>query len=245
MRRPHISYIVCTTPRSGSGLLCEALWNTQLAGKPDEYFYRENLKRWGAKSYADYIDAIIEHGTTPNGVFGLKLMWAQVRPLQIKVFLRAPHLAKLRMPILLGSLFSDPRYIWLTRRDKLRQAVSFHRAMKTRNFRSVDGDTEEPSQTPDFDFRAIHRWMKRLERWDACWQSFFDANRIAPLVVVYEDDLEHGYQEAGLRILEYLKIPVPQGLTFHASRRKQSDELSEAFVRLYQERRKRRSGLAE
>src|SRR6267142_4337583 len=36
------SYLVCATPRSGSTLLCEALSNTGLAGRPEEYF--ETLK---------------------------------------------------------------------------------------------------------------------------------------------------------------------------------------------------------
>ena len=36
--RPHSSYIVCATQRSGSTLLCEILKNTYLAGYPEEYF---------------------------------------------------------------------------------------------------------------------------------------------------------------------------------------------------------------
>jgi len=36
--KPHTVFIVWATRRSGSGLLCEALWNTGLAGRPDEYF---------------------------------------------------------------------------------------------------------------------------------------------------------------------------------------------------------------
>jgi LPS sulfotransferase NodH len=239
MKPPRTSYIVCATPRSGSGLLCEALWNTELAGRPNEYFYREDLKRWGASSYAEYIDAVIENGTTPNGVFGVKLMWDQIRYLRIKIYLRAPQFAKFRLPALLGSLFPNPHYIWLTRRDKLKQAVSFYRALETRSYRSP-GDAEPRPKAPEFHFRAIDRVFRKLHKWDASWRNYFDKHRISPLVVVYEDDLEQGYQDISLRILEYLKIPVPPDLAFHASRRKQSDELSEAFVRLYQETRRRK-----
>jgi LPS sulfotransferase NodH len=35
---PKISYLICTTPRSGSTLLCELLTGTGVAGRPDEYF---------------------------------------------------------------------------------------------------------------------------------------------------------------------------------------------------------------
>ena len=36
---PHTCYLVCTTHRTGSVLLCEALRDTQLAGAPDEYLW--------------------------------------------------------------------------------------------------------------------------------------------------------------------------------------------------------------
>lgn len=35
---PEISYLVCATPRSGSTLVCKALTQTGVAGKPEEYF---------------------------------------------------------------------------------------------------------------------------------------------------------------------------------------------------------------
>lgn len=36
--KPEISYLVCATPRSGSTLVCKALTQTGVAGKPEEYF---------------------------------------------------------------------------------------------------------------------------------------------------------------------------------------------------------------
>src|SRR3954468_249168 len=45
MPQPQASYLVCATPRSGSTLLCEALCNTGVAGRPAEYF--EALRRSG------------------------------------------------------------------------------------------------------------------------------------------------------------------------------------------------------
>jgi LPS sulfotransferase NodH len=236
--KPRTSYIVCTTPRSGSGLLCESLWRTGLAGKPDEYFHRENYKRWGASSYAEYVAAVLENETTPNGVFGAKLMWTQVRNLRRKLFLRAPRLARFRLPDMLDCLFPNLHYIWLTRRHKLRQAVSFYRALETGSFRSPQEGAEPQLREPRFDFRAIDRLRRKLEKWDACWEHYFHRHGISPLVVVYEDDLEQGYRDAAARVLEHLKISVPSDLTFHAGRERQSDHLSDAFVRLYQETRR-------
>jgi LPS sulfotransferase NodH len=38
MTEPHRSYLVCSTPRSGSTLVCKALRETGVAGRPEEYF---------------------------------------------------------------------------------------------------------------------------------------------------------------------------------------------------------------
>src|SRR6478735_8160925 len=36
--KPNSSYLVCATPRSGSTLVCHALEETGIAGRPEEYF---------------------------------------------------------------------------------------------------------------------------------------------------------------------------------------------------------------
>ena len=38
MTAPEMSYLICSTPRSGSTLLCEAMINTGIAGRPEEYY---------------------------------------------------------------------------------------------------------------------------------------------------------------------------------------------------------------
>ncbi|MBE9506501.1 MAG: hypothetical protein IMY86_00490, partial [Chloroflexi bacterium] len=53
--RPHTSYLICATNRSGSSLLCEALKNTGIAGRPEEYFWRDDepfwSERWSVSTY--------------------------------------------------------------------------------------------------------------------------------------------------------------------------------------------------
>jgi trehalose 2-sulfotransferase len=52
---PRLSYLICTTPRSGSTLLCELLAATGIAGRPDEYF--QQLRSTGQPmSPRDYLD---------------------------------------------------------------------------------------------------------------------------------------------------------------------------------------------
>jgi trehalose 2-sulfotransferase len=51
------SYFICTTPRSGSTLLCELLEGTGVAGRPDEYF--QQLRTTGMPMTArDYLDGV-------------------------------------------------------------------------------------------------------------------------------------------------------------------------------------------
>src|ERR1700676_5360074 len=79
LMQPPISYLVCGTPRSGSSLLCEALINTEIAGKPEEYFQPRNeivwSERWSTPNYAEYLASTFKECTTANGVFGAKMMW--------------------------------------------------------------------------------------------------------------------------------------------------------------------------
>ena len=77
--RPVQSYLVCATPRSGSTLLCEALGSTDLAGPPAEYFLPKDdghwCREWDVKGFEAFVDRALAAGSTPNGVFGAKVMW--------------------------------------------------------------------------------------------------------------------------------------------------------------------------
>ena len=134
MVQPHTSYLICATPRSGSFLLCEALINTGIAGNPGEYFWQGDeptwAERWNVSSYAGYLAKAIEQGTTPNGVFGAKMMWGYFDDFIGKVRHIAPY-AEAPLPRLLPMVFSNLHYIWITRRDKVRQAVSHWKALQT------------------------------------------------------------------------------------------------------------------
>ena len=73
------SYMVLSTPRVGSNLLCRSLENTKLLGFPSEWFnpifVREICKRLGKKkfNFKQYVKTIKKGSKTQNGVFGLKV----------------------------------------------------------------------------------------------------------------------------------------------------------------------------
>src|SRR5262245_41874422 len=72
-------YIVCSTQRTGSTLVCRALRDTELAGQPLEFFHprlvRAFLARFGRKGISkdEFLRFLESHRATPNGVFGMKM----------------------------------------------------------------------------------------------------------------------------------------------------------------------------
>ena len=75
--KPRLGYIILGSARTGSGVLSDTLWRTQLAGQPDQYFFDGNIGRfsrsWGTSTFPQYLDALLERTTASNGVFGLRL----------------------------------------------------------------------------------------------------------------------------------------------------------------------------
>src|SRR5262245_55098655 len=90
--QPHISYLICSTARTGSLLLAEALQHTGIAGRPREYFAPKLQQTWserwgilGTSNYADFLDKAIAAGTTPNGVFGARISGHQLESFLLRL----------------------------------------------------------------------------------------------------------------------------------------------------------------
>jgi trehalose 2-sulfotransferase len=256
---PHTSYLIYATPRSGSYLLCEALTNTGLAGRPTEYFgplrAREQLQYWG--NYAELFAWIIKVGTTPNGVFGGKMIWQYFEDF-IDRLRDTSGYEKLAVPELMSTAFPNLRYVWITRRDKVRQAISYWKAIQTNIWtetqdaqsltqalsnqeeRRVNAEVETQNQQlavkkSTFDFRVIDNLRQNMEQDDVQIQQYFTACGVQPFRVVYEDFVQT-YEQTTLQILDYLQIPVPKNLVFGERKmKKQANEQSEEWIQRYYE----------
>jgi len=205
---PGLSYVVSSTGRSGSGLLCRALAALGQLGAPMEYFnpiHREILTgRWECDAdLASYVRALHARRTSREGVFGTKLHWNQL------VSLRAEALgADAREPgfafsaDFLEQILPAARYVRIVRLDIDRQAVSLWLALRTGRWSeatseaapAVPGDEE-----PAYDFEGIAACRRTIENGEAHWDRFLRAAGIEPLVVVYEN-LVSDYEETVRRV---------------------------------------------
>jgi trehalose 2-sulfotransferase len=238
--KPHTSCIICAVQRSGSFLLCEALKNSRIAGFPEEYFLDgqgwedgEWARQNGVITRSDYLRLVFEKGTSPNGVFGAKIMWNYF-PIMLR---KLSELLKYRgwnAPELMADLFPNLHYIWIVRRDKVRQAVSWAKAGQTNIYAWHKGEPlPEPSQEPTFDFTFIDNLYNLILEGEAGWQTFFEVSGVQPFKVIYEELVE-AYEETALGILDYLNIPFPKDLVFGERRiQKQADTLNDLWVEKY------------
>ncbi|MFL6125420.1 Stf0 family sulfotransferase [Actinophytocola sp.] len=252
--RPTRSYLICTTPRSGSWLLADGLRRTGVAGRPEEYLRTDWLLRYqnvGTLRYehrllglgpipptpgiADFLSAVLEIGTTVNGVFG-----AKVHQDQFAATVAAANSSVDGVPAGAGTdvefiraWLPRPRFVHLARRDRVRQALSHYRARRTGRWVRHD---DIPDQAIPVDFTEIDALIGRSVARDIAWEDFFQRLGVIPIRVVYEE-LAADYQRVVRDVLSaldlpVLPVPVPQ-------LRVQADSWTAAQVSAYEERKAR------
>src|SRR5215470_1256703 len=144
--QPARSYVICCVQRTGSWLLANTLTDTGYAGRPSDYFdetERETRTReWGLPpgDLIPYVRAMWDQATTPNGVLGSKLMWNNFDWLRSS--LRAPAGTDAGLEFMRAT-FPDPQFVWLRRADKVRQGISWWRAVVTEQWGLRPGQQAE------------------------------------------------------------------------------------------------------
>ena len=241
--KPRISYVICATPRSGSHLLSEALQNTGLAGVADEYFIcneegrLQNETGWiaelyGQKTLPEFLDLVLEVGSTPNGVFGIIMMGGYFHT-ALANFQALPQYAGLEPLELMDALFGAPKYIWLTRRDRVRQAVSWAKATQTDVWRQLKDVSTTARRKPKFDFNFIDLHHRLITKGEARWEEFFRSTGVEPFRVTYKD-LEQSYEQTALDVLDFLGVPYPDDLVFGERRmQRQASRLNQEWAEKY------------
>jgi trehalose 2-sulfotransferase len=214
-RHPRRCYLICGIARSGSNLLSDGLRDTGRAGRPNQFFlpsaesqFRTAHSFAAEVDFADYVRGIVEKTATSNEVFGFKLMgWylddflARLR--QTEAF-GAPGESDLAM---LCHAFPRLRFIQITRRDKLRQAISKARAAQTDLWKVQEG--REAVTAPRFDRALIVRCLEETEWEEKIWSQFFARIGQEPYRVEYEGLCANHAAVIG-GILNFLEIKLPR-----------------------------------
>jgi LPS sulfotransferase NodH len=207
---------------------------TELLGAPKPTFTSPAYSTLeGMRNYAEHLERAFHIGTTANGTFGAKLMWGHLDDFT-DLLGTLPAYEGLELDDLLPAVFPRPRYVWVTRRDKVRQAVSLLKAIQTENWRG--GDTGSGQHDPTYHEAALDHLVRQLSDHDASWEAFFARNGVHPLVISYEDDLSEGPKGVVRRVLRHLELSVPPSWTPPEHMHRQADELSERWVASYRER---------
>ena len=240
-------YLICTTPRTGSSMFCSLLAGTGAAGMRrggivgQEYLlelvgrkvHRVDVGRLDRDRLRRHLRDAFERSRSANGVAGFKIMWAQIAALARRLGCATGRdgfgfhdFAELLPP--------GTRFVWLTRRDRLRQAVSLEKAVQSRCWNSAE--QERFAGRYVFDYVGLVRTVNLLERHDQMWGEFFDRNAVTPLEVAYEDVIEDRGAEVR-RILDFLEVPPGEASEIGDVHYKQqsdavNDRWAERFARI-------------
>ena len=238
---PDRSYLILMSPRSGSTLLCTHLEKVGF-GRPTEGFHfskRALTERFGNE--VDFSDAYqhtraaLNYGTA-NGIFGLKLSW-----IEFEIFLKKARQligaeeSALSDAEVLEVFFPHARVIRLKRRNKVKQAVSYSRAMQTGiwNEKADASDAyKEYILPPQYNREHIEALLDNLLAFDLSWEHFLEQNSISCMEIWYED-LAQDYVSTMTAVCEYLGIQNNEAL--EPPLKKQSDQISRQWVERFEQ----------
>lgn len=235
-------YVIASSPRTGSTLLARLLWDTGLVGAPKEYLNPMQIRDWGLRmghppsrwamaalrghavglaalpplcpDPQQHLSQVIAHRTGPRGHFGLKLHYHHFEQ----------HCPKGIAP-LLGA---EPRWIHITRQDRLAQAISWDRALQSGQWAAHQTGLRMPER---YSRKRIQSALDRIEQQEAGWQAALAGRSV--LKLSYEQLVQDklGTLQA---CLAWLSVDADSVALPSDGLRKQSDGVSAEWKRRFQ-----------
>jgi len=246
------SYLICANQRTGSNLLASGLRRTGVAGNPFEYFNPRALntpfmlKQLGLPAddpnppdLAGRLDRILQAGTSKNGVFGAKLHWWHLPALftAIDRVQDLPPPAQILSSATLRGFFNELRFIFLRRENKVAQAISYYRALKTEVWQAPGGGCgveAPPDVNVAFDFMTIQDIVDAAEFEEDAWRRLLADADNTVLELTYEE-LAADYIGTMSRVLAFLGFTVAPADIPPPLLQRQHDARSQEWEHLYRE----------
>lgn len=213
---PPRAYVVASTPRSGSTLLCRLLWATRRVGAPKEYLNPMQLRDWEVRLGArrrDRLWARAQRGPLVGLGIG-QAGWGQPRVAAhidrvrqrrssggwFGLKLHHHHRARWFPDGLLSPLLGPIRWVRIERQDRRRQAVSWARAQQTGQWASW----QRPLFPPLYSRRRIDARWADLDAAEAAWDALLGDQ---PVLRIRYEALCADPEAVVRRVLRWLDVP--------------------------------------
>ena len=256
----HATYVIASTPRSGSSLLAAGLVATGVVGRPEEYFtpdhigsYKEDLRLPIDCSWAEYLEKVMAFAATENGVRGVKIHWRHVVELARALGCRDDPGDVLEM------LFPAAAFVNIVRADRRAQAISLFRAETTGEWfrssgssrrarpwglylaRPTPGQAEADLTGVAPTYEQIVGMERSIDAEQAAWTNYFTTRRREFLTVRYED-LDSNYHGEIARVLQFLGEDPARAVGLpKPPLERQSDHINEHWRRLIDQEHRHKS----
>lgn len=249
----------------------EALRHSGRPRRPEEYFVgaedpsiRDHLGErsvgseppprsplWSRAAYDRYLEWAFEAGTTPNGIFGAKMMWGYFGDF-VSLLRNIPSCRDIPLAELLPAVFPELTFVRVVRANKVRQAVSLWKAVQTATWREDQASAKAATLEDDgasppyrsfieehrpqlrFHYRAIEHLLEQILIEESRWDAFFEHAGIEPVLVLYEN-FAADYETSTLNLLERLGLSPPDDFEFEPRMKRQSDRVNDDWVKRYSE----------
>jgi trehalose 2-sulfotransferase len=240
--QPRLSYTIWFSQRTGSTLLCKALESTGIAGKPREWFNcpPELLSTFHQTNYPDLQEYVWKLGSTDNGVFAINHSYHEPHFGQLIETLRrfpACESKDTSQTKVWEQVFPNHKHIFMTRRNKIRLAVSWWRAIQSEEWHSpTDEKRKQTDLSNAYSFDAINHLYNECSMREAGIQEFFTEGDISPMNIFYEDFVQN-YEQTVRTILDYLGIDSRSVSIAPPELTKLADSVSEEWTQRFREER--------
>jgi len=231
---PERAYLLASVPRAGSTFFSHALWRTGCLGAPLEYL---NFDRAGPYFFAarsadaqhQLWRSVLRRRTSPNGVFGLKVFPTQLQALQGT---NRPLLADVLAAMLPRG---ETRVVYLRRRDRVAQVVSYARAAMSGVWRKEQEGREMGELA--YSDEALEAAERGIAYQESAWEQMFGELRLEPLRLFHEDVLA-APEAAARQVADYVGVRLdPAAAVEIPPIVKQSRGDAEEWMARYRERR--------
>jgi LPS sulfotransferase NodH len=228
------TYLLASVPRAGSTFFSHVLWRTGCLGAPLEYL---NFEAAGPYGFAAKLpdmqrqlwQSVLKRRCSPNGVFGLKVFPIQLEQLNHD----NPPLLDEVLTVMLPRE-GERRIVYLRRRDRVAQTVSYARASLSGVWRKEQESEAAPLITYSQD--ALEAAERGITFQEKVWARMFNDLGVAPLELWHEDVLADP-SDAVQQVADYLGVSIdPDAAVEVPEIRKQSEGNASEWIARFNSR---------